>query len=86
MNNQIEVTPEIKAKKMFDKFRTMCIDSKDNKMNDFVANTCAIIASNIIMEELNHYMSNKPAIEMRPFDISGHDFWSKVIKELQKFE
>lgn len=79
-----KVTPRDKAFELFKKFRTQVIDSKQEGINNEIATVCALIHVTEMQKEFEHYFGSKPNTEIRPFEISGKDFWELTRLELQK--
>ena len=82
----MKITPKNKAKELYIKFRTMVIDSENGRINDEIANACALMCVKEIRKELDYYAGIGRNGEQRPFDLSGKDFWKEVDKEMQQFQ
>ena len=80
----IKITPKDKAFDLFKKFRTQIIDSPKDGINNEVATVCALIHVTEMQKEFEHYFGSEPKTEVRPFDLSGKEFWEQTKQELQK--
>jgi hypothetical protein len=79
----IKITPKEKALQLFKEFRCLIIDSDVEGVNNEIATVCALLHIREMRKEFDHYFGGNPNEEVRPYDLSGKEFWNETEKELK---